>query len=165
MMHVFKFLSLFFFYTCMFRSTLDFLFQHGKMLNLFFTPGQAPKSNQDEWQCTQWACSQRNKSHSKSLFGSRSASWFELRAFTCIANAVPITNKICALRGNILFLLCSPRWLTHAWLQRAFAKCTRTNHVTKELCVHIPQNQAFQVDHDPKRHCFRISKAHFKSSI
>ena len=29
-------------------------------------------------------------------------SWFELRAVTSIANAVPITNRICALRGNIL---------------------------------------------------------------
>ena len=36
-------------------------------------------------------------------------SWFELRAFTSIATAVSITNRICALRGNILYLL---RWLT-----------------------------------------------------
>ena len=48
------------------------------------------------------ACSQRNESRSESHPGSRSASWlgswFELRAFTSIANAVPITNRICALR-------------------------------------------------------------------
>ena len=64
-------------------------------------------------------------------------SWFELRSFTCIANAFPITIRICALRGDILLLLCSPRGLTHAWLQRAFPKCTRMNHVPKELCVHM----------------------------
>ena len=43
-------------------------------------------------------------------------SWFELCAFTSVATAIPITNRICALRDNILFLL---RRLTHAWLQRA----------------------------------------------
>ena len=57
----------------------------------------------------QWACSQMSKSSFKSHFGSRSASWldlwFELRAFTSIATAFPITKRICALRGNILFLL------------------------------------------------------------
>ena len=91
--------------------------------------------------CNHRLCSQRNESSSERRFGSRSALWlglwFELRAFTCIANAVPITIRICALRGNILFPLRSPRWLTHAWLQRAFPKCTRTNHVQKELCVHM----------------------------
>ena len=94
-----------------------------------------------------WACSQRNESRSESRFGSWSASWlgswFELHVFTCIANAVPITNRICALWGNILFLLRSPRWLTHAWLQRAFPKCTRTNHVPKELCIHMSSESGF----------------------
>ena len=89
----------------------------------------------------QWLCSHENELCSERHFGSRSktwlGSWFELRAFTCIANAFPITIRICALRGNILFLLRSPRWLTHAWLQRAFPKCTCTNHVPKELCVHM----------------------------
>ena len=83
-----------------------------------------------------WACSWRSESHSKSRFGSRSASWlgswFELRAFTSFANADPITNRICALWDNILVLL---RRLTHAWLQRTFPKCARTNHIPKELCV------------------------------
>ena len=76
-------------------------------------------------------CSERNESRSESSFGSRSASWlsswFDLRAFTSIA------KRICALRGDILFLL---RRLTHAWLQRAFSKCARTNHVPTELCVY-----------------------------
>ena len=55
-------------------------------------------------------------------------SWFELRAFTCIANAFPITIRICALRGNILFLLRSPRWLTHAWLQHGFSAHFQNAH-------------------------------------
>ena len=93
-------------------------------------------------------CSQRNESRSESHFGSRSASWlgswFELRAFTSIANAVSITNRICALQGNILFLLRSPCWLTHAWLlQCAFPKCARTNHVPKELCIHMSWESGF----------------------
>ena len=75
-----------------------------------------------------WLCSHENESRSKRRFGSWSkmwlGSWFELRAFTCIANAFPIRIRICALRGNILFLLRSPRWLTHAWLQRAHARIT-----------------------------------------
>ena len=83
-----------------------------------------------------WACSQSNESRSESRFGSWSASWlvswFSLRTFASIATAIPIMNRTCALRGNILFLL---HWLTHAWLQRAFPKHTYTNHVPKELCV------------------------------
>ena len=88
-----------------------------------------------------WLCSHENESRSERRFGSRSktwlGSWFELRAFTCIANAFPITIRICTLRGNILFPLHSPRWLTHAWLQHAFQKCTCTNHVLKHPFFHI----------------------------
>ena len=65
----------------------------------------------------------RNESHSKSRFGSWSASWlgswFELCVFTSTANAVSITNRIFALRRNILFLLRSPHWLTHACIASA----------------------------------------------
>ena len=98
-------------------------------------------------QTKQWLCSHGLESRSERRFGSRSktwlGSWFELhvRAFTCIVNAFPITIRICALRGNILLLLHSPRALidpcAYAWLQRAFLKCTRTNHVPIELCVHM----------------------------
>ena len=111
---------------------------------------------------TEWACSQRNESRSESRFGPRTASWlgswFELRAFTCIANAVPITNRICALRGHILFLLRILRWLTHAWLQCAFPKCTRTNHVRKELCVHMSSESGFLCESRSKTPLFCISK-------
>ena len=48
----------------------------------------------------------------KDVSGSRSASWlrswFTLRALTCTGNVFPITIRICALRGNILFPLHSP---------------------------------------------------------
>ena len=88
------------------------------------------------------ACSQRSESRSESHFGSRPASWFELCVFTSIGNVVPIMNRICALRGNILFLL---RRLTHAWFQCAFPKCTRTNHVLKELCIHMSSESGFLV--------------------
>ena len=76
---------------------------------------------------------------------------------TCIVNAFPITIRICALRGNILLLLRSPRGLidpcAYAWLQRIFLKCTRTNHVPKEA------------DHDPKHFFFLRFKMRFKSLI
>ena len=43
--------------------------------------------------------------------------------------------------SDVLLLLRSPHALidpcAYAWLQRAFLKCTRTNHVPKQLCVHI----------------------------
>ena len=51
-----------------------------------------------------WLCSHGLESRSERCFGSRSktwlGSWFELRAFTCIASAFPITIRICALGGN-----------------------------------------------------------------
>ena len=113
------------------------------------------------------ACSQRNESRSESRFGLRSASWlgswFELRAFTCISNAVPIMNRICALRGNILFLL---RRLTHAWLQRAFHfKCARTNHVLIHLYIHTSSESGFPSGSWSKRPLFCVSKACFKSLV
>ena len=77
-------------------------------------------------------CSHGLESRSEKHFGSRSktrlGSWFELCAFTCIANAFPITIRICTLRGNILFLLRSPRWLTHAWLQHGFSAHFQNAH-------------------------------------
>ena len=66
---------------------------------------------------------------------------------------------------NILFLLRSPRWLTHAWLQRAFPNCTRTNHVPKELCVRMSSESSFLRGSRSKRPFFRVSKARFKSLI
>ena len=59
-----------------------------------------------------WLCSHENESRSERRFGSRSQTWlglwFEIRAFTCIANAFPIMIRICALRGNILLPLIDP---------------------------------------------------------
>ena len=85
------------------------------------------------------ACSQRNESRSESGFESWSAlwfgSWFELCAFTCIANAVPITNRICTLRGNILFLLRSPRWFLAS--ARISKMRTHKSHSERALCSNV----------------------------
>ena len=51
----------------------------------------------------------------------------------CNRCAIRITNRICALQGNILFLL---RWLTRAWLQREFPKCTRMNQSRSERALY-----------------------------
>ena len=87
-----------------------------------WTPGDDAETSQARWlpslggeMLRHWLCSHRLESRSERRFGSRSkmwlGSWFEIRAFTCIANAFPITIRICALRGNILLLLRSPRAL------------------------------------------------------
>ena len=54
--------------------------------------------------------------------------WTTCVHMTCIANAFPITIRICALRGNILFLLRIPRWLTHAWFQHGFSANFQNAH-------------------------------------
>ena len=87
--------------------------------------------------------------------------WFELCAFTCIVNAVPITNRICALRGNILLLLHRLTHACNAWLQRAFPKCACTNHVPKELCIHTFSESGFLGGSRSKTPFF----LHFKSLI
>ena len=114
----------------------------------------------------QRACRQRSTSLSESRLGSRSASWlgswFELCGFTSIAIAVPITNRICALRGDSLFLL---RWLTRAWLHRAIPKCTHTNHVPKELCVHKSSESGFLGGSWYKTPFFCSSKAWFERAL
>ena len=88
--------------------------------------------NRCMWLVRHWLCSHGLELRSERRFGSRSktwlGSWFELRAFTCIVNAFPITIRICALRGNILLLLRSPRWLTNAWLQHVFSAHFQNAH-------------------------------------
>ena len=56
-----------------------------------------------------------------------------VRDLNYIATVVPITNRICAPRGNILFIL---RRLTHAWLQHAFLKCACIHESLSERAVH-----------------------------
>ena len=77
-------------------------------------------------------CSHGLESRSERRFGSRSktwlGSWFELRALTWATNAFPITIRICALQGNILFLMRSPRGLTRAWLQHGFSAHFQNAH-------------------------------------
>ena len=51
-----------------------------------------------------------------------------VRSHALHANAFPITIRVCALRGNILFPLRSLRWLTHAWLQHGFSAHFQNAH-------------------------------------
>ena len=80
-----------------------------------------------------WACSQRNESRSESRFGSRSASWlgswFELRAFTSIANAVPITNRICEV------IFCSYCAVCADWPRTAHISKMRTHESRSERAL------------------------------
>ena len=143
------------------HNVLFWLYQGVGIISVVYTFFSDNKGTRN-LQVQHWACSQRNGSRSESCFRSWSASWlgswFELHAFTSIANAVLITNRICALRGNILFLLRSPRWLTH---MHGFSAHFKYAHVQitfgKSFAFTCPQNQAFCVDHDPK--LFRVSKA------
>ena len=95
----------------------------------------------------------------------------------CKCRAVPITNRICALRGNILFLLRSPRWLTQAWASVRISKISKIpksahfqnahSRITfrKSFAFTCPQNQAFYANHDPKRLFFRVSNAFQKPDL
>ena len=62
-----------------------------------------------------------------------------------LASQTPSQAQTGSAHCEVIFfcLLRSPRWLIHAWRQRAFPKCTRTNHVTKELCVHMSSESGF----------------------
>ena len=93
---------------------------------------------------TQWLCSHGLESRSERRFGSRSktrlGSWFELRAFTCIVNAFPITIRICALR----VIVCSycvdsahADWPMRLCMASARIFKMHTHHVLKELCGHM----------------------------
>ena len=114
----------------------------------------------------EWACSQRNESRSESRFRSLSASWlgswFQLCAFTSIANAFPITNRICTLRGNILFLLRSPRWLTHVWLQFTKGKIRLSNQESVRITFRNGfRNVIRSFVNRPNIHCFEHSIMYF----
>ena len=117
------------------------------------------------------ACSQRNESRSESGFESWSALWFglwfELCAFTCIANAVPITNRICTLRGNILFLLRSPRWFLAS--ARISKMRTHKSHSERALCSYVLGIRLSMRIMIQKRLFFciskRVSKAWFERAL
>ena len=117
-----------------------------------------------------WLCSQRNESRSQRRFGSRSASWlgswFELRAFTCIANAFPITNRICALRGNILFLLRSPRRLHDPCMASARISKMHMHESRSERALrsHVLES-GFLRGSRSKTPFFRVSKAWFERAL
>ena len=112
-----------------------------------------------------WLCSHENESRSERRFGPRFktwlGSWFELRAFTCTANAFPITIRICALPRVIFCSYCAVRadWPMHgfrAHFQNAHARIT----FRKSFAF-----TGFLRNHDPKRPFFRVSKASFETAL
>ena len=121
--------------------------------------------------CT-WLCSHGLESRSERRFGSRSktwlGSWFELRAFTCIVNAFPITIRICALR----VIFCSycavcARWLTHAICMasaRIFKMHTHESRSERALRSHVLES-GFLGGSRSKTPFFSHFKTCFKSLI
>ena len=111
-------------------------------------------------------CSQRNESHSERRFGSRSASWFELHvcAFTCIANAFPITIRICSLRGNILFPLQSALIDQCMASARISKMCTHESRSERALRSHVLES-GFLRRSRSKTPLFSCFKTRFKSLI
>ena len=99
----------------------------------------------------------------------RSASWlgwrFELCAFTSIANALPIMNRICAL--EVIF--CSYCAVHADWPMHGFSAHFQNAHARitfrKSFAFTCPQNPAFYADHDPKHQFFRVSKAWFERAL
>ena len=93
--------------------------------------------------------------------------------WTCIANAFPITIRICALRGNILFLLRSPRWLTYAWLQHGFSAHTHESRSERDLrlvhksCPRIRLSTRITIQNAPFLALLskRVSKAWFETAV
>ena len=138
-----------------------------------------------------WACSQRSESRSESRFGSRSASWlgswFELRVFTCIATAVPFTNRICALQYFVPTAQIDPCMASSARTSKNFENAQERITFRKSFAFTCPQNQAFKVDHfkrfdhvigkryistcyvcmyhNPKLNFFRVSIAWFERAL
>ena len=116
----------------------------------------------------QWLCSHGLESRSERRFGSWSktsfGTWFELHAFTCIANAFPITIRICALWGNILLLLRSPRTLIDGWPMRLcmdsaciFKMHTHESRSERALRSHVLES-GFLGGSRSKTLFFRVSK-------
>ena len=89
----------------------------------------------------------------------------------CKCRAVPITNRICALRGNILFLLRSPRWLTQAWASVRISKISkmRTHESRSERALHshvLRSESGFLRESRSKNaSCFRVSNAFQKPDL
>ena len=135
---------------CMVVSQLNCqinLLQKSSLLNPLLPP-PPPIKIPSKWH---WACSQRSESCSESCFGSQSTSWLELRAFTSIATTIRITNGICALWGNILFLLCWPMHGFSAHFQNAHAQI----RFRKSFAFTKGQNQAFKGSGIMFRNSFR----------
>ena len=83
-----------------------------------------------------------------------------LRAFPSIANAVPVTKRICALQGNILLLLRSPRLIDPCMASARISKMhTHESHSERALRSHDLRIRLLYANHDPKCNFFRVLKA------
>ena len=119
----------------------------------------------------QWLCSHGQESCSEKRFGSRSKTWLGLRAFTCIANAFPITIRICALQGNILLLL---RSLCALIDPCAYILCMASARIFK-MHTHVPRSERASCSHvlesgflggsRSKTPFFCVSKAWFETAL
>ena len=114
------------------------------------------------------------ESRSERCFGSRSktwlGSWFELRAFTCIANAFQITIRICALRGNILLLLRSPHALIDPCAKcmasaRIFKMHTHESRSERALRSHVLESGFLGGSWSKTPLFFAFSKAWFETAL
>ena len=113
------------------------------------------------------ACSQRSESCSKNRFGSRFASWlgswFELRAFTSIATAVPITNRACEM---ILCSYCADWPFDPCMASARISKMhTQESYVPRELCVHKSSEWCSLCGSWSKTPVFCVSKAWFERAL
>ena len=82
-------------------------------------------------------------------------SWFELCAFTCIANAIPILHEQ-DLHCEVF--TAQSTLIDPSMASVRFPKCARMNHVPKELCVHMSSESGFLANHDLKHLFFLVSK-------
>ena len=79
----------------------------------------------------------------------------------------PFQSRTGSAHCEVIF--CSYCTVCTEWPMHGFSAHFQNAHVQitfrKSFAFTCPQNQAFYVDHDPKRTFFHISKAHFKSPI
>ena len=84
--------------------------------------------------------------------------WFELCAFTSIETAIPITNRICALRGN--FCSYCANWPTHGF---------SANHLNESRSERALRSQVLRIRLSIKQitiqNVLRVSKAWFERAL
>ena len=128
-----------------------------------------------KWSLSWWLCLHENESRSERRFGSRSktwlGSWFELRAFTCIANAFPITIRI--LRTARYYFAPTAQSARADWPMRLcicmasariFKMHTHESRSERALRSHVLES-GFLGGSRSKTPFFRVSKAWFETAL